>query len=222
MSTRTSAGVCLFLITLSIVIGVCAYPHLGEKVISHWNTVGEPDGYMPRFFGAFLAPIIAFFMFLLVFFAPRLDPMKANIAYFRKYYDGLAILFILFFLYLQIITLLLNLGYTSNIVQLLSPAIGGLFFYLGIVIRHTRRNWVAGIRTPWTLSSDEVWQKTHARSGYLFQTAGFIALLGFAFPKLSFFLIFVPVVMAALYGVVYSYILYRKLNVPVTKKKGRS
>lgn len=217
MTTKKSALICLALIAVTALFGMYAYPRLPAEVVSHWNTLGEPDAYMPRIFGAYLAPLVSFVAFLIIFLAPRFDPLKANIEHFRKYYDGLAIILIIFFLHLQIITLLFNLGYRFNIVQLLAPVIGGLFFYIGILIQHTRRNWIAGIRTPWTLSSDEVWEKTHERSGTLFQGAGVIALLGSVRPEFAFFLIIVPIICVTVYGVVYSYTLYRKVSAAVKK-----
>ncbi len=212
MSAKFSVFACLVMIVLSVAIGAYAYPLLPTLVVSHWNAHGVPDGHLSRFMGTFIVPMISLVIFLIIFLAPRLVPLKRNIEYVRKYYNGLAVVLMLFFLYLQAIIVLLNLGYKFNIVQFLAPAIGSLFFYLGILIRHTRRNWIAGIRTPWTLSSDEVWEKTHARSGRLFQGAGVLALFGFAFPHLAFILIFIPIVFVSLYAIVYSYFVFKKVN----------
>ena len=63
------------------------------------------------------------------------------------------------------------------------PAFAVLLFYIGILIKHAKRNWFIGIRTPWTLSSDKVWDKTHALGGKLFQVSAVITLGGIFFDK---------------------------------------
>jgi len=60
----------------------------------------------------------------------------------------------------------------------LAPGLFVLFYYLGILMQHSRRNWFVGIRTPWTLSSDVVWEKTHKRGGLVFKACAVLVLAG--------------------------------------------
>lgn len=76
----------------------------------------------------------------------------------------------------------------------------------------TKRNWFVGVRTPWTLSNDEVWEKTNRLAGRLFQLAGLIALIGLLFPAYVVVLLIVPIVAASVFTVVYSYVLYARLE----------
>ena len=94
--------------------------------------------------------------------------------------------------------------------QMLAPAFGVLFYCLGIVVGNTKKNWFIGIRTPWTLSSDIVWYKTHKIGGKLFKAAGVVAFLGALLPAYALFFIIVPVIAVALYTVVYSYVEFVK------------
>jgi uncharacterized membrane protein len=94
--------------------------------------------------------------------------------------------------------------------QVLSPAFGILFFYCGILIEKVKRNWFIGIKTPWTLSNEKVWDKTHQLGGKLFKIVGIIAFLGIIFPNYTFFLILFPVIAVSIYTVVYSYFEYQK------------
>jgi len=71
-------------------------------------------------------------------------------------------------------------------------------------------NWFIGIRTPWTLSSEKVWDKTHKIGGRLFKIAGIIAIGGILFQNYAIFFIIVPILLAAIYSVVFSYIEYQK------------
>ena len=80
-------------------------------------------------------------------------------------------------------------------------------------MKNVKRNWFFGIRTPWTLSSDEVWDKTHKFGGKLIQLSAVISLLGFFVGKNAvIFVLIVPIILAALTSVVYSYVIYKKIN----------
>jgi len=65
--------------------------------------------------------------------------------------------------------------------QMMVPALGILFYYCGILIENAKRNWFIGIRTPWTLSNEKVWERTHKIGGKLFKIAGLIAFLWYFF-----------------------------------------
>lgn len=165
---------------------------------------------MPKFLGLFLMPIISLVMFLFFIVIPKIDPLKTNIDKFRKYFDKFILFIILFFLYLYILTLLWNLGTRFNMGQLMTPALGLLFYYCGILIENARRNYFIGIRTPWTLNSENVWDKTHKLGGKLFKIAGIIAFLGILVPDYAFLLLFIPVISATIIVFVYSYLQYKK------------
>jgi uncharacterized membrane protein len=95
-------------------------------------------------------------------------------------------------------------------ITFLSPALAILFYYSGILIENAKMNWFIGIRTPWTLSSDKVWDKTHKIGGKLFKIAGVINLLAIFYQNYTIFFIVVPVIIVSIYTVVYSYFEYQK------------
>lgn len=202
----------LALIIISFIIAIWLYPAMPERMASHWNGAGEVDGWMPRFWGLFLMPILSAGLLLLFLAIPKIDPLKKNIKKFMKYYDWFIALFIVFLFYIYLLTIFWNLEYRFNMTSMIIPAVGILFIYLGILTEHAKRNWFIGVRTPWTLSSDKVWEKTHKLAGKLFKIAGVIALFGIVFQKYAMWLIFIPVLIAALYPVVYSYFAYQKLK----------
>jgi uncharacterized membrane protein len=183
-----------------------------EKVASHWNAQGQVNGYLSKFWGVFLVPIISAGMFLLFIFIPRIDPLKSNIQGFRKYFDGFVVLIMCFLLYLYLMTIFWNSGYIFNMTVFLSPALAILFYYTGILIENAKRNWFIGIRTPWTMSSDKVWDKTHKIGGKLFKIAGVFTLLAIFFESFAVFFIVVPVISISIYTIVYSYFEYKKEN----------
>jgi len=201
------------MILLSFLIGIYLYPKMPEQMASHWNAQGQVDGYVSKFWGLFLMPFISLALFLLFILIPKIDPLKANIEKFRKYFDGFIIFTILFLFYLFTLTIFWNFGVKFSMNQVLPPAFGILFFYCGILIEKAKRNWFIGIRTPWTLSNDKVWERTHKIGGKLFKVVGIIAFLGIIFPNYAFFLILFPVIAVSIYTVVYSYFEYRKERV---------
>lgn len=95
-------------------------------------------------------------------------------------------------------------------IQLLVPAFAALFYYCGVLTEQAKRNWFIGIRTPWTLSSERVWEKTHKICGKLFKIAGVIALVGILFQRSALFFILAPVILVAAHTIIYSYIEYLK------------
>jgi len=92
----------------------------------------------------------------------------------------------------------------------MAPAMGILFFYAGVLIENSKMNWFIGIRTPWTLSSESVWDKTHKLGAKLFKASGIIAFAGLIFPALAFYFVLIPVIISALWTIIYSYLEYQK------------
>lgn len=212
MNTKTSFIAITFLVLAAAGASAYLYPQLPERVASHWNATGEVDGYMPKFWGLFLMPIIAVGMALLLWFLPKIDPMKENVARFRGYYNGFIVLMVLFLTYLHGLTLLWHVGRRFNMVIALLPAFSVLWYAVGVVVGKAKRNWFLGIRTPWTLSSDEVWDRTHRVGGILFKISSVVALLGLLVPRYAIAFVIVPVVAVALFSMVYSYVLYKRLS----------
>ena len=210
MNLRKSEMAILGIVMASFIVSAFFYPHLPEKMASHWNIRGEVDGYSSKLWGLFLVPLVLASVALLLIAIPRIDPLKANIVQFRGYYDGFIILFALLMLSVYLQVILWNLGIQISPNVILPIGLGLFFFYTGILLEHAKRNWFIGIRTPWTLSSDQVWAKTHRVGGRLFKIAGVVALLGVLFPGLALFFVLVPILLVAAYTVVYSYFQYRR------------
>jgi len=200
----------LLLIIISFMIGIYYYPQMPEQMDSHWNASGEANDSMSRFWGIFLMPIILVGMFVLFSIIPLIDPLKNNIKKFRKHFDGFIWFISLFLFYIYILTMLWNLGHNFNMTRFIIPAIGLMFFFAGILIENAKMNWFIGIRTPWTLSSKNVWNKTHKLGGKLFKIAGILAIIGLFFPEEIIIFSIVPVLIFTVYLFVYSYMKYKK------------
>lgn len=210
MKLRKSEIIVFLIILLSLAVSFYCYPKLPDKIASHWNYKSEVDSYMPKPLGVFLMPVVLFFLFLLFLIMPKIDPLKANVDKFRKYFDGFIIVLFLFMLVIQLQIILWNFGIEIKPDILFPIGFGTLFFYLGILIGRAQRNWFIGIRNPWTLSSDIVWDKTHKLGGKLLKICGIISIIGIKTKVYAIFFILVPIIIILIYLSIYSYIEYKK------------
>ncbi len=200
----------IVLIIIAFVLAIYLYPKMPEQMASHWNGNGEVNGHMPKFWGLFLMPIISLACLLLFIFIPRIDPLKKNIKKFINYYDAFVIIILAFLFYIYLLTLAWNLGTVFNMTKMIIPPIGVLIYFSGILIQNAKRNWFIGIRTPWTLSNEVVWKKTHRIGAKLFKTAGVIIILSLWFQSIAIWLVLISVLIAALYPIFYSYFEYQR------------
>ena len=202
----------LAVILISFGIAVYFYPQMPEQMVSHWDIRGEVNGHMPKGWALYLMPGITVLMYLMFLLIPKIDPLKKNIEKFRTYFDWFILLMVVFLLYIYILTVAANLDYKFNMTTMILPAVGVLFFYIGFLVQHAERNWFIGIRTPWTLSNETVWKKTHALGGKLFKVAGILVFLSFLFQSAAFWIMIFTAIIAGLFPVIYSYFEYEKLK----------
>ncbi|MBN2115466.1 MAG: SdpI family protein [Anaerolineales bacterium] len=212
MTTRTTTIVVLLMLAAATLAGLLLWNQLPDQMASHWNVNDQVDGYMSKFWGVFLLPLITLAMLALFLVIPAIDPLKANIAKFREVFNLFIVLIVAFMVYIYGLTLAWSLGYTGfKMSGAMLPAIGLLFIFAGFMMRKARRNFFIGIRTPWTLSSDTVWHKTHQLGAVLFMISGVLAFIGGIFGGLTaFWLMFIPIIGSTIFLLVYSYVLYQR------------
>lgn len=210
MNTKISRLIMACIILLSFAIGIYFYPVMPLRMASHWGINGVVDGYISKFWGLFLMPTISIVMFLLFIAIPKIDPLKKNIEEFKKYYNGFAAIIIAFLFYIYLLTIFWNIGVGFNMPMLMVPPFVVLFYYAGVLTENAKTNWFIGIRTPWTLSSEHVWRKTHKLGGKLFKISALISLFGLIFKPYAFYLVIIPAIAVAIFTILYSYFEYRK------------
>ncbi|HII15065.1 MAG TPA: SdpI family protein [Nanoarchaeota archaeon] len=201
----------LAVITASFLLAAYFYPWMPEKVASHWDAGGNVNGYMPAFWGLFIMPIISLALFLLFLALPLLDPLRKNIEKFRNYFEWFIAVLVSFMFYMLLLVLGWNLGLRFNMMQMMVPAFAIMIYFCGVMMGKAKRNWFIGIRTPWTMSSDKVWGRTHALGARLFKAAAVVSLAGLLFPDYAIWLLAAPVLLVSIYTLVYSYVKYRAL-----------
>jgi len=200
----------LVLIVFAFAIAFYVYPNLPDALPSHWNAQGDVDATTSKVWILFLLPSAMCALWGIFLFIPKVDPLKANIAEFRSYYDGFVVLILFFMIFLHLQLILRSQGTKIDLLKLMPFGMGLIFYYAGILCSHAKRNWFIGVRTPWTLSSDTVWAKTNKLGGMLFKLTGIISFFGVSYPGAAMYLISVPALITVVVVVVYSYNEYKK------------
>ncbi|OLN31152.1 SdpI family protein [Desulfosporosinus metallidurans] len=215
-STLKKDWLIIILIILGFALGAYFYPSLPDRVPIHWNARGEINGYGSKLFGAFGLPLINLGMYLMFLALPYIDPKRKNYASFKSTYQFQKYLLMVFFLGLEVFTLLISTGVVVNRPIFIQIMISLLFILLGNVMGRVRHNYFIGIKTPWTLANEEVWRKTHRLAAPLWVIGGIINILlsftGINFNGIAFILILAVI---SLVPIVYSYFAYQKI---VSKK----
>jgi uncharacterized membrane protein len=200
------------IIAVTGLAGVALMGRLPEQVAIHFGPSGQPDNYVAKQVALVLVPVFQAVMLGMFAALPRIDPLGENIRKFQRAYDRLVVVIVGFLGYIHVILLLWNIGYRFDVLQATSPAVAVLYYIIGVVMERAEQNWFVGIRTPWTLSNEQVWQDTHALGGVLFKISGLLALGGLVLPRYGVVFVAAPAVLTAVVTTVYSYWDYRRVT----------
>ena len=209
-SFKTEAWPVLMLLAV-VGFSVWSYPQLPAQVVTHWNFYGQADGWGSREFHAIFFPALLVAMYLLFSFIPMFDPKSERYQEFSRVYRLMRnlIMFVLTIVFGA--ATFSNLGYPINIGATVAGAIGLMMMIIGNYFGKLKRNWFIGIRTPWTLSSDNVWNKTHRLGGRLFMIWGLALIIApWLAAPVAFFILFGGLLIILAWIGIYSYSLYKK------------
>lgn len=176
MGNRKAFWALVAVVAAVVAVTAWVYPYLPPRMVTHWGLSGQPDGYMSRFWGAWMVPVISVVLAVLLWLLPAIDPRKENYRAFRGVYNAFVVGMVVFLAYVHLLSLAWNLGHPVPIEKALAPALGLLLVGVGVLVQRAQPNWFVGIRTPWTLSSPAVWQKTHRIAAPWFYLSGALAL----------------------------------------------
>ncbi len=207
---NTAYAISLTIVIATVAISFLVYPFMPDEIPSHWNAKGEIDGHMDKFWGLAITPIVAVPLLLLFIAIPKIDPLKENVKKFTGQYNLLINVILGFLLYMHVLIVIASLGFAFNMAVMILPAIGAMFYFIGSIMQNLKMNWFVGIKTPWTLSSERVWNKTHEIGGKLFKLLGLIAVIGAFFGEWGFWIFISATIAVSAYVVAFSYFEYRK------------
>ncbi|MDI3092431.1 SdpI family protein [Priestia megaterium] len=196
---------------LTLVAWLIALPHLPATMPIHWGANGEADGFATKINAMILTVGIMVLIYFIIAFVPRIDPRKENYKYFSKTYNILLNAVLLLFFFVNMSTILQGLGYNVPM-SYIAPIMAGLvFIIIGNYLQRVRSNYFMGIRTPWTLSNETVWKKTHRLSGKLFFIGGLLILISAFLPDgYKSVIMWGSIVLCVAIPYLYSYLAYKK------------
>jgi uncharacterized membrane protein len=198
------------------------YDQLPEQMATHWNIRGEPDQWMPRDqafrLNFLLVPAMMAGMVVLTLVLPWLSPVKFKIEPWKDTYYYIMALIVALFGYIHLCLMLSSLLPGRNFIYFLVSGMLLFFALLGNVMGRVRRNFWVGVRTPWTLASDAVWERTHRVAAWLWVGFGLVGAAAVLLVRREEVLIgaFVVLMVVAFAPVLYSLVLYKRLE-----KQGR-
>jgi uncharacterized membrane protein len=202
----------ILMIIAAFAISIYFYPMLPDRIPTHWNFKGEIDGYSGKLSGAYMLPVMNLAMYGLFIILPSIDPRRENYKLFSSTYIYFRYLFHIYFLGMHVIVIAAALGYNVDTGRLVMLAVSLLFMLMGNVMGRVKHNYFVGIKTPWTLASEEVWKKTHRLAALLWTIAGFLGAV-FALLRVNLGWIFIIILMVpALVPAIYSYIIFNKMR----------
>lgn len=210
------ALVAIAIIAAQIIVSIVSYPMLPPMVPSHWNAAGQINGYMPRLLYVIFEPGLSIVLFLVLrgvmYIGPTIGQASAKRAN-RTIINLILVAILLFMLILQLTITAIALGAHIDMTLIIGLSVSVLFIFLGNYLGKLRRNFWAGIRTPWTLASDTVWERTHRLGGWLFVAAGLLGILTSFVPFLRLWGLLAAAVLAVIIPSIYSYFAYRRYTV---------
>ena len=198
----------LFIIA-TVAVAAWIYPTLPDPMPTHWNIEGEVDQYLPKPWGVIILPASAIFVFIVFRLIPVISPKGFKTGEFADVMNIFQVIMVGFVSLVCILVMLESLGFDVRLNQVIYLAIGALFIVIGSYLRQVRKNFFVGFRTPWTLTNDEVWDKTHRLGGRLLIVIGLVFASGAILPIHPGWLIAI-VFTLLLVPVIYSYFLYRQ------------
>jgi uncharacterized membrane protein len=188
-----------------------AYPRLPPRVATHWSLAGQPNGYSSKLLAAVMVPVLILMVRALAGLLPRIDPKGENYQKFASTYWLILNGVMLFMGLAHVAVLAYGLGAPVRMDRVVSAGVGVLLMVVGNYLTRVQPNWFIGIRTPWTLSSESVWRRTHRVGGRLMAGGGAVmAVAAFLPAGVHLTVFFAALVLVAVVPLVLSYVWWKR------------
>jgi len=211
MKLKTSLYIQLGLLVLTMAIGVYFYQSLPERVPTHWNIHNQVDQYGSKWTSLVMGPGMVLFDIFLTLMLPKISPKNFEIDKFETTFSLAMVMVTIMMVLLSILILQVTAGSHIDIGQWMMVIMFGFFAFIGNIMGKVQRNFFMGVRTPWTIASEPVWDATHRLAGRLWVVGGILgvvaSLLG---APMMFSIVFLLVI--SLYPVLASYFIYQKIG----------
>lgn len=199
---------------LPVIYLVYVYPSLPASVPMHYGINGQVDRYGDKtefltFQSVML--VVGLFVYLLLKFLPLIDPKK-QVKYGEGTFQKIALGIIIFFSALNIVIIYSTVNHGFKIDNLILPLVGLFFAFMGNMMHSIKPNYFAGVRTPWTLESEDNWRATHRIAGKLWFIGGIaLTVLVLLLPEAAGTIVFMcGIAILAFVPIIYSYLYFKK------------
>lgn len=177
---------------ISVVLGVICYPSMPDQMVIHWGPNGEPNGFAPKLVGVTFIPVVMLFLFVAV---------RSQKQYYKKFqssHDTILHTLMIVLLVIHSVIIAYGYGYMLNIGIFVTLILGILFVTIGNFMPRFRHNYLIGIRTPWSLASEEVWKNTHLLSSRVFFIGGILIMLTSFLPTTIHYILMLIIVLVTI------------------------
>jgi uncharacterized membrane protein len=213
MRTRTLLWITAASVAFQAALSAWALTQIpaGAQVPIHWGIDGRPDGYADALPALLFTPGITLLLGLLLAVVPTFDPRRGNLVRSSTAYLWICGSMLVFIAGLHVVLVVAALGNDVDVTRFIGVGIGALFAVIGNFLGKTRSSWFMGIRTPWTLSSELSWTRTHRLGGILFVAVGLITMfVSLVLPPEAFFLtLMIGILGSVVVLFAYSYFVWR-------------
>ncbi len=200
------------LLTAAVLVAtLVAYPDLPSSVPTHWNLHNRPDGYSPKWVLFLFGPGLMAASMLLMYFLPWLSPKNFGVDSFRSTYLQIMLMLVTLLGYFSVVVLWVGIGHPLNVGRAIVGGICLIFALLGNLMGKVRRNFYIGVRTPWTLANERVWNATHRVAAKTLVAGGLVGL-ALIVAGLDGISVIVVLLAGAIVPIAYSLVFYKQLE----------
>lgn len=207
----------IFIIVLLVLSGIgliIVYPKLPEIIPTSWNWKGEIQEYNGKNTVWVLYGVL-FLLNLLLIVVPKIDPRKDNYKKFKRVYDYFRLMINVFII--SIIALMISVNFINNLPtmdRITFALVGILLAFIGNYMPKFKHNYTMGIKTPWTLADERVWNRTHRMAAPIWVVGGILQFFSALFiaSSIKIYVFITLIVIMVIVPSVYSYIIFNKLK----------
>lgn len=207
---RTALLISLALISISLAVSAWIYPSLPDVVPTHWNIRGEADGFGPKGVAAWLLPAVALGLLGFMALVPWMSPKDFQVDSHGPAYGFIIVAMTALFVFIHLLSLTGAMNASFPVGRILMVGVFLFLAAIGSVLGQVRRNFFIGVRVPWTLASERVWDDTHRLAAKTFVIGGVVgASLALVDQTVAAIAMLVPIVLVP---IVYSFVRYKQLE----------
>ncbi len=196
----------------SILVWLITYSKLPAQLPTHWGINGEANSYSSKLTAFLMIHGIMLVIYAILLAVPKIDPKKADFKSFSKSYSFITLAILVVFYAISMGVIYIGLGHELNVGKMIGLLLGAMFIVLGNYLPQVKPNYMVGIKTPWTLSNETVWKKTHRFGAKLFVISGILMMISWFLPANWIIVtMIIAILIISVIPIVYSYVIHKKI-----------